>query len=326
MGAEMSKELKILPEIQYGTRPKVLVVGNGINLSFPGAKKTDSIIQNEWKKHYDETLPGRLSNETFSKGEKEHPIWSLPFPMQVVVSTRGHVQECMTDIADSFKEQDVSEKQKDLIKEILKTRFDAVLTTNYSLEFEKSTIENPTDKRLYNHYRRTAEQTEQQKQFGVFQCTELPFENNPFLWHIHGTALRKKSLIMGQFYYGKLLTEVVNRSKVVIRSYQKSQSEWRPFCPLSWVDYFLIGDLHIIGFSMDFSESDIWWLLGMKKTSVFSDSKVVLYNPDTLEEKMQLMCGCYNIDTPRNIAFDDSVPDDKYINYYKAVCKKINGV
>ena len=39
MGAEMSKELKILPEIQYGTRPKVLVVGNGINLSFPGAKK-----------------------------------------------------------------------------------------------------------------------------------------------------------------------------------------------------------------------------------------------------------------------------------------------
>ena len=44
-----------------------------------------------------------------------------------------------------------------------------------------------------------------------------------------------------------------------------------------------------------------------EKSSVFSDSKAILYNPDTLEEKMQLMCGCYNIDTPRNIAFDDSV-------------------
>ena len=320
----MSKEFSVLPEIQYGTRPKVLVVGNGINLSFEGAQKTDAIIKKEWDNNYGEVLPDRISKEEAKKGKKDHPIWSLPFPMQVVVSTKDHVQGCMTELADLFKKQDVPKKQKDFIKEILRTHFDAVLTTNYSLEFEKSIIENPTDRRIYNHYRKTAKQTEQQKQFGVFQYTELPVENNPSLWHIHGSALRKRSLIMGQFYYGKLLSEVVKRSNAVIRNYSKTQSKQRPFCPLSWVDYFLIGDIHILGFSMDLSESDIWWLLSMKNTSVFSSSKVYFYNLEDIKEEMKLMCDCYDIDTPRNIAFDYSLPDDKYINYYKAICRKID--
>ena len=31
--------------------------------------------------------------------------------------------------------------------------------------------------------------------------------------------------------------------------------------PISWVDLFLTRNVHILGFGLDFSELDIWWLL-----------------------------------------------------------------
>ena len=43
----MKKDFYTLPEIQYGKHPKVLLVGNGVNLPFDGAKKTDDIIKQE---------------------------------------------------------------------------------------------------------------------------------------------------------------------------------------------------------------------------------------------------------------------------------------
>lgn len=33
------------------------------------------------------------------------------------------------------------------------------------------------------------------------------------------------------------------------------------FCHTGWVDIFFTGNLHIIGFSLDYSEIDIWWVL-----------------------------------------------------------------
>ena len=45
----IKKATSNLPEIPYGKRPKVLLVGNGINLSFDGATDTDDIIKAEWK-------------------------------------------------------------------------------------------------------------------------------------------------------------------------------------------------------------------------------------------------------------------------------------
>ena len=303
------KKYDLLPEIPYGTRPRILLVGNGTTLSFSGSTNTDSIIKDEWINSYNEELPDRKDTGN------PHVIWTIPFPLQVVAATNDHVQSCMSKLACSFNELEITEDQKDFILEVLNTRFDSVLTTNYSLEFEKSTISKYTKHKTYSRYKVTQEQTTQQKLFGIYQCTKLDDDNQSLLWHIHGTALRKQSMIIGQYYYGKLMSEVTARANTVNKSYKTANEKKVPFRPLSWIDYFLIGDVYILGLSLDFSETGLWWLLSLKKRG-FPDSKVSFYNPK-IDEKMALLFRCYNINTP-NLVFSND-----YIEYYKKICKTI---
>lgn len=301
----------VLPEILFGSRPKVLLVGNGINLSFPGALNTDEIIKNEWEKHYGTILPDR------SDEKNPHEIWKLPFPMQVVAASKDHVQSSMTKLADTFRKTFVDDSQVSFIKDILDSDFDVILSTNYSLEIEQSVFNKFSPQKVYKKYKVTRKQTSQQQQFGIFQCTELPYRNNPLLWHIHGTALRKDSMVIGQLYYGKLLSEVTSRASVVASNYISTNTAEKAFQPLSWVDYFLIGDVYVFGFRLDYSEIDIWWLLSYKK-SLFPESKLFFYAPEIPSEK-KLLLDSYDVITP-TIAFDEDGGDNRFIEYYKNIC------
>lgn len=301
------KQYDELNEISYGTRPKVLLVGNGLNLSFGNVESTDSIIRRVWKENHNDVLP---------EDKSRHVIWNLPFPLQVVAASEDKVQSCMDDLADKFVKDVIEKKQIDLIKNILDVGFDSILSTNYSLEFEKSIIDSFTKNKAYKYYKVTQKQSNQQEQFGIYQATEIPYGNNPLLWHIHGTALRKKSLVMGQLYYGKLLTEVTSRANAVNAAYALNNRDCNGYSPKSWVDYFLIGDVYIMGFSNDFSEMDIWWLLSYKKRA-FPDSKVYFYEPAINGEK-ELMLKCYGVEMP--IVKYDSNESEAFIKYYKRLC------
>ena len=309
--ASRKKPYSLLPEIPAGSRPRVLIVGNGINLSFNGARGTDSIIKDEWKVyHYDE-LPDR---PTEGDGDETHAFWKLPFPMQVVVASEDHVQSCTSKLAEYYQRTDIDLRQVNFIKEVVNCNFDAILTTNYRLEFERSTIEGFSKGKVYRQYRTSADQTAQQKQFGLYQCTELPFANHPLLWHIHGTSLKQNCMVMGQLFYGKLMSEVTSRANGVNAGYKDDLS----FRPKSWVDYFLLGDIYIFGFDMAFSEIDIWWLLSYKKSS-FPNTKVFYYSPTIAEEKTLVM-NCYRIEMPE-VEFDDEKQD--YIDYYERIIKQV---
>ena len=312
----MNKEnYDVLPIVNYCKRPKVILVGNGINLPFAGAHTTDAIIQRGWKQNYGEELMGRQASPT-------HKIWNIPFPLQIVAATKDHVQQCMTSLAELFKNVEVTEEKKSFIKQILDVNADTILTTNYSLEFEKSTIDNFTEHKVYSKYKKTKNQTGQQQRLGIFQCTELPCANNPLLWHIHGTALRKNSMVMGSLYYGKLLSEVTEQASSVIKKYKAAEKSKHNMHFESWIDYFLIGDVHIFGFGLDFSESDIWWLLSFKK-STFPDAKTYFYGLDITEEQM-LMLKCYNVIVPE-ISVCGEQNNKNYLKFYEKVCKQLKG-
>ncbi len=53
------KRFDTFPPIAPGTRPKVLLVGNGITLSFKGSIDTDKIITDEWNKRHSTKLTKR---------------------------------------------------------------------------------------------------------------------------------------------------------------------------------------------------------------------------------------------------------------------------
>ena len=218
-----------LPAAPIGCRPKVLLVGNGLNRSFDGAKEMDPFIREQWKAHYETILPERNDNN------ESHELWQLPFPQQVVVATKDHVQGCLTELTDHFKKLDVS------------------------------------------------------------------------------------SAHMGQFYYGKLLSEVTTRASKACISYKAAATKHFPFQPKPWVDYFLIADVYIVGFNLDLSESDIWWLLNFKKNA-FPETKTFFFAPEINAAK-KLLLDCYGVETPE-VEFDEK-EEKAYVKYYRRVCEDI---
>ena len=152
-----------LPEIKPGERPKVLLVGNGLNRSFENKVIIEDVIKKEWNSNYGYDI-------TDSDADDPSPVWNLPFPMQIAAATKGHVQSCLTDLAETFKGYSVEPKQDALIKEMLDAEFDTVLSTNYSLEIEKSTIADYTDRKVLRRYKQTDKSTTTQTNLGIFQC------------------------------------------------------------------------------------------------------------------------------------------------------------
>ncbi|MCQ2422997.1 MAG: hypothetical protein MJ064_08455 [Lachnospiraceae bacterium] len=312
-----------LPEIQIGEtgQPEqpvnVFLVGNGINLPFDGAVKTDDIIRKIWRKYHHSNLPRRLDSI------HSHPLWRLPFPMEIVSASNNNLDIELQEFAQKLRDGSVDNEQRMLIQAALDLNFDAILSTNYSLEFEKSVMGNCAVQRIYSQYRTTAKQSEQQKRLGIYQYTELPYGNKPSLWHIHGTALRKNSLVMGHLSYGKLVGEIDQRASRANRGIHYAKANRTPFYPMSWIDYFLIGNVYIVGFALDFAESDIWWLISLKKR-INPDSKVFFFQP-YIEEAMKLMLDSYGVECPF-VEFDESNnPSLDYMKYYRAVfeyCKR----
>ena len=312
MIVQKKRAYDILREIPYGTRPKVLLVGNGINRPFSQKVRTDGIIEQAWEKAHPKDA---------SQSDQGVPraLWDLPLPLQVVAATGDNVQDCMTDLAKTFREATVPADQKVFTRQIVDTGFDAILTTNYSLEFEKSQLPVYTPGKVYSLYRTTNKQTTQQAKLGIYQCTELPDQNHTLLWHIHGTALRKESMVMGQFYYGKLLSEVIARANSVNSEYRGKEKNGLSFRPKSWVDYFLIGDVYIMGFGLDLSESDIWWLLSFKK-SAFENSSVIFYDPNK-DLRKELLLDCYDVKIQTERKGRQKTID--YVAYYQSILQKL---
>ena len=77
MPEKKERSYDLLPEIPYGTRPKVLLVGNGINRPFSQKVRTDGIIEQAWKKAHPKDAS--QSDQLVPKA-----LWDLPLPLQVV--------------------------------------------------------------------------------------------------------------------------------------------------------------------------------------------------------------------------------------------------
>jgi len=81
------------------------------------------------------------------------------------------------------------------------------------------------------------------------------------IWHIHGEQRRKTSMILTHNEYIKLINKEVSYLSDRRNEYEENQDE---IYFKSWIDYFLLGELYIIGLGYDFSEFDLWWLLNRR--------------------------------------------------------------
>ena len=116
------------------------------------------------------------------------------------------------------------------------------------------------------------------------------FENRPPVWHIHGELRRKSSIVMTHDEYVRLLQKIVEYNKAIARKYLLfSEKVYYD----SWVDYFLMSNLYVVGLGMDFSEIDLWWLINRRLREKAKTGKIIfyksMYDDSAVSNALQLM-------------------------------------
>jgi hypothetical protein len=94
----------------------------------------------------------------------------------------------------------------------------------------------------------------------------------------------------------------------------------------SWVELFFSSDIHIFGFSLDFSETDLWWILTKRarilhesKTNHLVKNRIYFYARNVEPEKRELL-RTLNVDVLN--PYPDGYGDDWY-SYYCDVIEQI---
>lgn len=109
------------------------------------------------------------------------------------------------------------------------------------------------------------------------------------VWYAHGEVSNPKSIMLGYDHYCGSLAKINDyikgkydypgiKDKIPsieqkLKLWKNEKEEELRRSLISWIDLFFFSDLHIIGLGLDFSETDIWWILNKRKRLI-ADGKV----------------------------------------------------
>ena len=146
------------------------------------------------------------------------------------------------------------------------------------------------------------------------------------IWKIHGELDRVKSIMLGYDQYCGLLAKLSEYIKGTYRSNSGvtckrsivEKCKENSFDGISWAELFFNANIYIVGFGMDFSEIDIWWLLNkrarVKKALPVINNRIrYLYSNefDNRSEKKETLeaLGAFNVES-KGINYDNHFIDN----------------
>lgn len=234
-------------------RPQVLLFGNGMVRAAGGPS---------WA----ELITGLVAKD---KHLDEKWIQNLPTPILADALFSPNDTSRQNDYFNALVKQD--NICSDAMIELLQIPFDAILTTNYTHELENIF-------RQYMHKRSTKSRTcrAPEQRFVVRLYNQV--EKGPQIWHIHGDIDKKSSIILSHDEYQRANAKIVEYNKQRRNDYCTYAHNLKF---KSWFDYFMMGDVYIIGCGFDYAESDLWWLLNRRKREKAQEvGKIVYYDPN----------------------------------------------
>lgn len=146
-------------------------------------------------------------------------------------------------------------------------------------------------------------------------------EEEKQIWHIHGHACAPNSVIMGHYFYGKLLSSIQGYISKMLKGWRMKQNLGHDFEIRSWVDSFMTDDVYMVGFGMDLCETDIWWLACCKKRH-FPDSRIYFYVPEwdlPKDDPRRILMNAYGI-----IIREISCPEKDFSAFYEEILKELS--
>ena len=180
-----------LNPINYSDTPNVLLLGNGINRAFDTGSWSD--------------LLDDMSCNGYREEERE-ALKEIPYSLQAMVMTGDNVDEGVKHIAEKLIVTDnIDDEQRGLIRRLLSSHFDAVLTTNYTYDIEKSiNLDFNCNISSRSKYRFSSMKnaTRKEKQFGLYRYMNVDQSGTfPNIWHIHGEAGLPDSMVIGHYFF-----------------------------------------------------------------------------------------------------------------------------
>lgn len=168
------------------------------------------------------------------------------------------------------------------IDRLIKIPFDSILTTNYTYEIEYA-MKNSYPGLSDNAKAYYSKSSENDAKYLIH--TYNRFENFPPVWHIHGETRRKSSLILSHEEYARETNKIVEYCNSRKNYYEKYSQDIHV---KSWIDYFILGDIYILGLGFDFSEFDLWWLINRRVREKSPKGNIYFYEPENDDNKYKL--------------------------------------
>lgn len=290
--------------------PNVLLLGNGIITSLSNINK---LSNKTWVNHI-----YSLSKDNFTDDDEIFKMVSYPLLTSVYSEIKDNKR--WDSYLKEFKTVNFSEAS--LLEKFFDIKFDSILTTNYSYEIEN--FFNGKYDKLKNK-RKYAFQTKKDSKYLLHTFNK--FDRSPRIWHIHGELRRKSSIIATHDEYVRLVNKLVEENKKNSNKYIKFFTGLRYE---SWLDYFLMSNLYIVGLGMDFFELDLWWLLIRRIREVSKTGKVYYYEPLTCDdnhEKNKAKQQCLNelkvFYETLDVKISEENKEQDYITFYEKVADDI---
>ena len=245
--------------------PQVLLLGNGVNRAYGG---------NDWTK----LIKTMKSNPKVRFDD----IKEIPFPLQVILATGNNVDISIKNNQKLFYGTVEIEAVKHPLRRLLEIGFDHILTTNYSYEIERSAgactqIDGSDCVKCMGHTRAVKRA---ESKYLLHTYNEVNYNDKTCkIWHIHGEARKRSSIVIGHYNYGKLIAKYYEELEKRKNTLYERQKDGRPIIIDSWLDAFILGDVHVLGFGFDMSEIDLWWLLHRKQQEKAEHGMVYFYEP-----------------------------------------------
>ncbi len=285
----------------------ILFLGNGVARAFEG---------DSWEKII------RSAIEKFGCRYSYDQIIGLPATFQITAATNNSVSDAMEELSKKICEQEVGNEYCDFIKDyILALPITDIISTNYSYEMEKAII--PGYSTSYNNRsrRKTKAASERENQMMLYRYNNL---ESAFgvkrIWHVHGEACTPSTMIMSQYYYGYKISSITNYIKDNMGYFKTCEKNGEYPIVKSWIDLFLMRDVYLVGFGMDLSESDFWWLVSYKKL-YFPATKIYSFEPNLFDgNPKRIMAKIYGID----LQYDSTkVGNVEFKQFYKTAFEKM---
>ncbi|PBQ31897.1 hypothetical protein CNR22_08985 [Sphingobacteriaceae bacterium] len=232
--------------------------------------------------------------------------------------TEEDIPQTEFDLKNKIAKQLKVIETNEYYKKLMDLKCKNYLTTNYDYALEKRfenegmILSNKNMEDLYSIRRFTSVATAS----GAEQCK---------VWHLHGEIGKPMSIMLGFDQYCGSVSKIdgyikgtyefqENKKPIAIKRIELKLA-WNKFDNRSWAELFFRTNVHILGFSMDFSETDIWWLLNKrarmiadKKTSHLIKNKIFFYASDDITQQKEGTLESFKVNvvkTSREVSWED---------------------